>query len=109
MDTSKPMWIQLSRNFYLLYDDSSMYRELVGGQCPCQSNAFELNSTCILCDSKEIGCTTCTYDNTSINALPYNSALFICVTCNNTLGYYVNTNNNLCMTICGDGIIVAAN
>jgi cysteine-rich repeat protein len=56
---------------------------------------FSVIQTCIICHVT--GCLHCSLTNPDV-----------CVVCNQTLGYYENTTNQKCKTICGDGIFVGA-
>ena len=48
------------------------------------------NDSCQHCSYGSAGCTHCTYDDGGNGLLPYNSALFTCLECNNTEQYFLD-------------------
>lgn len=65
--------------------------------CSVCNSGYNLSSihTCILC--YVTGCLYCSTTNPNV-----------CATCHEAIGYYANTANQKCKTICGDGIYVSA-
>ena len=66
-----------------------------GTTCLCDtslSTKFLINTTiCYVCSNKLAHCLTCTYSGDS--TLDYSSASFLCLTCNNTAGYFIDPSN----------------
>jgi cysteine-rich repeat protein len=72
--------------------------QVVNNTCICDTStgAYQLiNGVCYSCNDLQSKCALCSYSgNTSI---AYNSANFMCLTCDAAAGYFIDP-NNLCMT-----------
>lgn len=68
---------------------------LVNNTCICDVSNYlyiYISPQCFSCDNLLTNCATCSYTASSL--VPYDATKFICISCNSTLGYFIDSNND---------------
>lgn len=75
----------------------------------CTGNQYVSSSAgCTNCSITYAGSLTCTALGVTSCTTGYMLVNNVCQTCNNVVGYYLDTTTNSCRDLCGDGVVITS-